>query len=165
VAACLSLPRVLALMGGLALLLAFFMPWFSSQGLLLSGQFLEAFLSSASPTDLRRFLPSSSPTEVQMLRTLVGLFPACGAIAMVAALVGGLVPSTRTIANVVLGLSGLIPLAGWAVGVSRLPVGSNPEIGLSLILAGSLAIVVGLALDATRAARAGAARAGVGVPG
>ena len=32
-----------------AMVAAFFMPWFASQGLLLSGQFLHTFLSSASP--------------------------------------------------------------------------------------------------------------------
>ncbi|HEX9438576.1 MAG TPA: hypothetical protein VF909_02795, partial [Roseiflexaceae bacterium] len=72
----LSLVRVLALVGGLSIVASFFMPWFGSQGLLLSGQFLHSFLGSASANDLRRFLPSSSPTEVQMLRLLVDLFPA-----------------------------------------------------------------------------------------
>jgi len=38
--------------GGVLLVTAFFMPWFSSQGLLLSGQFLHQFLSN--PGDLRR---------------------------------------------------------------------------------------------------------------
>src|SRR5579864_8309119 len=88
---CLRLTRVVALTGALGLIGAFFMPWFSSQGLLLSGQFLHTFLSSASPADLRRFLPASSPNEVQSLRLLVDLFPACGVVGATATLTGGLV--------------------------------------------------------------------------
>src|SRR5260370_41941936 len=122
---CLSLARVLALVGGVLLTTAFFMPWFSSQGLLLSGQFLHLFLSS--PGDLRRFLPGSSgsPTEAQLLRALVDLFPACGAVAFAAALAGGSV--WRRAMNIILGLAAAIPLIGWAVGISRLPPGANPE--------------------------------------
>src|SRR5215468_8014930 len=86
---CLRLSRVIALVGGTLLVAAFFMPWFASQGLLLSGQFLHNFLSNANQTDLRRFLPNSSPGEVQALKLLVDMFPACGAAATVAALVGG----------------------------------------------------------------------------
>src|SRR5213593_1580645 len=103
---CLSLPRVLALLGGMLLVAAFFMPWFSSQGLLLSGQFLHVFLSN--PGDLRRFLPGStgSPAEAQLLRALVDLFPACGVLATCASLIGGLSTAWRRPANFVLGLSG-----------------------------------------------------------
>src|SRR5712672_1788704 len=92
---CLSLPRVLALIGGVLLMSAFFMPWFSSQGLLLSGQFLHQFLSN--PGDLRRFLPGSSgsPAEAQLLRALVDLFPACGVVAVIATLTGGLSRTAR----------------------------------------------------------------------
>jgi hypothetical protein len=143
----LPLSRVLALIGGLALIAAFFMPWFGSQGLLLSGQFLHMFLTNASPADLRRFLPSSSPTEVQLLRVLVDLFPICGAIAAVAALLGGLYPPARLVLNIVLGLSGLLPLLAWAGGISRLPPGSSPEIGLWLIALGSMCVLVGLGLE------------------
>src|SRR5713101_4437840 len=107
---CLSLPRVLALVGGALLVAAFFMPWFSSQGLLLSGQFLHQFLSN--PGDLRRFLPGSSgsPAEAQLLRALVDLFPACGAVAFLAAITGGLWRSWRLATNIVLALVGAIPL-------------------------------------------------------
>jgi hypothetical protein len=146
-AGCLSLARVLALVGGLALVAAFFMPWFSSSGLLLSGQFLHTFLGSASAADLRRFLPASSPAEVQALRALVDLFPVCGALAAVASLVGGLVRVGRGPANVVLGLSGLVPLAGWGVGITRLPAGANAEIGLWLVALGALAVLAGLACE------------------
>jgi len=137
-----------ALVGGVLLVSAFFMPWFSSQGLLLSGQFLHLFLSS--PGDLRRFLPGSSgsPAEAQLLRALVDLFPACGAVAFTAALAGGLRPGWHRATNVLLGLSGVIPLAGWAIGITRLPPGANPEIGLWLIASASLAVLIGLALDA-----------------
>ena len=91
------------------------MPSFSSQGLLLSGQFLHTFLTGASAADLRRFLPSSSPAEVQLLPLLVDLFPACGAVAAVAALVGGLTTRATYVLNLLLAASGLgrpIALAG-----------------------------------------------------
>ena len=142
---CLSLPRVLALLGGALLVSAFFMPWFSSQGLLLSGQFLHLFLSN--PGDLRRYLPGSSgsPAEAQLLRALVDLFPACGGVAFLAALAGAFV--WRRAMNILLGLAGAMPLIGWAVGISRLPPGANPEIGLWVIAGSSLAVLAGLALD------------------
>ena len=144
---CLSLPRVLALVGGLALLGAFFMPWFSAQNLLLSGQFLHQFLGN--PGDLRRFLPGSSGTaaEAQQLRLLVDVFPACGVLAILATFAGGLASAGRRVANVVLGLSGLVPLAGWGVGITRLPAGASAEIGLWLIALGSIAVLVGLAAE------------------
>jgi hypothetical protein len=143
----LSLPRVLSLVGGLALIGAFFMPWFGSQGLLLSGQFLHLFLSN--PTDLRRFLPgaSGSPQEAQALRALVDLFPACGAVAIAAALVGGLVSRTRLAANLLLVLSGGLPAIGWALGQARLPTGATAEVGLWLLPLGSAAVVLGAVLD------------------
>ncbi len=146
---CLSLPLVLALVGGVLLVSAFFMPWFSSQGLLLSGQFLDQFLSN--PGDLRRFLPGSSgsPAEAQLLRRLVDLFPGCGIVACVAALAGGLIHGWRRLTNVVLGLSGVIPLVGWAIGITRLPPGASPEVGLYVIACASAAVLVGLALDLT----------------
>jgi len=147
----LSLPRVLSLLGGFGLLTAFFMPWFSSQNLLLSGQFLHIFLGN--PGDLRRFLPGSSgsPAEAQLLRALVDLFPACGALAIVAALGGGLWRTARGPANIVLGVTGAVPLVGWALGVTRLPNGANAEIGLWLIVGGALAVLVGLILDVLEA--------------
>ena len=142
----LSLPRVLALVGGLGLIAAFFMPWFSAQNLLLSGQFLHQFLGN--PGDLRRFLPGSSgsPAEAQMLRALVDLFPVCGAVATLATLIGGLTP-WRWAANLVLALAGVIPLVGWAGGITRLPPGANAEVGLWLIAASSVAVLAGLSLD------------------
>jgi hypothetical protein len=151
---CLSLPRVLALVGGVLLAAAFFMPWFSTQGLLLSGQFLHQFLSN--PGDLRRFLPGSSGSagEAQLLRALVDVFPACGVVAFVAALVGGLVRAWRRATNVLLGIGGGVPLVGWAIGITRLPPGANPEIGLWLIACASVAVLVGLVLDALGPPRA-----------
>jgi hypothetical protein len=145
--ASLSLPRVLALAGGLGLVGAFFMPWFSSQNLLLSGQFLHEFLGN--PGDLSRFLPGSSgsPAEAPLLRALVDLFPACGALAVGATLLGGLAKDWQRPANVVLGVSGVLPLVGWAAGISRLPAGSSPQIGLWLIFCGSVAVLIGLAVD------------------
>jgi hypothetical protein len=138
---------VLALVGGLALVGAFFMPWFGSQGLLLSGQFLHNFLNSASPSDLRRFLPASSPTEVQLLRALVDLFPVCGTVAAGSALIGGLTRSASPLWNAGLALSGLLSLVAWAIGLTRLPPGSTFEVGLWLMGLGSIAVLSGLALD------------------
>jgi hypothetical protein len=146
----LRLSRVLALIGGLGLIAAFFMPWFSSQGLLLSGQFLHSFLSNASAADLRRFLPSSTPQEVTLLRLLVDLFPVCGALAFVFALLGGLVHAGRTLSDVLLALSGAVPLVAWAVGITRLPPGAALESGLWLIAFASVAIVVGAVLELIR---------------
>jgi hypothetical protein len=122
------------------------MPWFSTQNLLLSGQFLHQFLGN--PGDLRRFLPGSSgsPAEAQLLRALVDLFPACGLIAIVATLTGGLVSRWRRYANAALGLSGIIPFIAWAIGVGRLPSGATPEVGLWLIAIASVAVMLGLGL-------------------
>ena len=144
---CLRLTRVLALVGGLALVAAFFMPWFSNQGLLLSGQFLHTFLAGASAADLRRFLPSTSPQQVQLLRVLVDLFPVCGGIGAIAAVVGGTVSALRLISNVLLGLCGLVPLLAWAGGITQLPAGAASEIGLWLIVLGSVAMLLGLTTD------------------
>ena len=144
---CLPLSRVLALIGGLGLIAAFFMPWFASQGLLLSGQFTHTFLSSASANDLRRFLPVSSPAEVQLLRALVDLFPACGAIAAAASLLGGLIQARRSVVDAIGLLAGATALVALSIGVTRLPSGSTPEVGLALMAASSLAILVGLGLE------------------
>jgi hypothetical protein len=148
---CLSLARVLALVGGLGLVAAFFMPWFASQGLLLSGQFLHNFLATAAPANLRQFLPNSSPSEVRALQVLVDLFAVCGGIGALSSLVGGLNPRTVPVANTLLGLAGGVALLAWALGITRLPPGATPEIGLWLIPASSLAIVLGLAFELRRA--------------
>jgi hypothetical protein len=144
---CLSLPRVVALIGGCGLVGAFFMPWFSTQNLLLSGQFLHQFL--ANPGDLRRFLPGSSgdPAEAQLLRGLVDLFPACGAVAILTTLAGGLQNRWRLPLNAVLGLSGGVPFIAWAVGIGRLPVGAAAEVGLWLIALSSAAVLIGLLIE------------------
>ena len=143
----LSLPRVVSLVGSVALVFAFFMPWFSARNLLLSGQFLHEFLGN--PGDLRRFVPGSSGSaaEAQQLRLLVDLFPVCGAIGILATLIGGLASDGQRIANVVLAASGLVPLAGWAVGITRLPPGATAEVGLWAIALGSLAVLLGLAME------------------
>jgi hypothetical protein len=58
---------VLALVGGLGLVAAYWMPWFGTQGLLLSGAFLNQFLSTTPAPDLRRVMPGASggPQEAQ----------------------------------------------------------------------------------------------------
>ena len=135
--------RVAGLLGGFALVAAFFMPWFAAQGLLLSGQFLHSFLTSASPADLQRFMPGTTPAEVEALRLLVELFPALGAFAAAVSLLGSLTAARGHVAvSILLALSGLIPLVAWAIGRTRLPPGSSAEIGLSVIAAGSLLILL-----------------------
>jgi hypothetical protein len=143
----LSLPRVLSLVGGLGLVAAFFMPWFSTQGLLLSGQFLHNFLVAAGPADLQRFLPGSTPTEAQLLRWLVDFFPVAGALAAAAALFGGLAMALWMPSNIVLGVVGALSLVAWAIGLSQLPAGARPEIGLWLIGAGAAFAILGLVLE------------------
>jgi len=143
----LTLPRVLGVVAGLGLVAAFFMPWFASQGLLLSGQFLHSFLTTASPADQRRFLPTSSPTEVQLLRALVDLFPVAGAVAAAASLLGGLVRTLRLPADIILALAGLVALAAWGAGITRLPPGSTPEVGLYAIAASAIAILLALGIE------------------
>jgi hypothetical protein len=150
----LPLSRVLALVGGLGLVAAFFMPWFASQGLLLSGQFLHTFLATSSPADVQRFVPGSTPAEVQLLRVLVDLFPVCGALATVLCLAGlAQIGAARVAVDAVLALAGLVALVAWAGGVTRLPVGARWEIGLWLIAAASAAVLVGALLELIAARR------------
>src|SRR5436190_16184175 len=90
-----SLPvgTVLALIGGLTLVAAFWMPWLGiqvgAQGALLSGDVLGRLLGSTS--DLRQFIPGSSgnPLEAQALRALIFLFPTTGVLAALIALLDG----------------------------------------------------------------------------
>jgi hypothetical protein len=144
------LGRVIALIGGLALVSAYAMPWFgvsvNGQGVVLSGQFLGRFLSTT--PDLRRVMPGAAggPEEVRMLLALVYFFPACGALAaLVAAATAWL--SRRRAWNVLLILLGVLPLAALAVGLSRLPPGASPETGLWVIGIGGLAVVLGSIVD------------------
>ena len=139
--------RVLSLVGGLAILATYYMPWFglsSTQGsILLSGDFLNRFLASG--TDLSRFLPGASAGQAAALRALVLLFPTCGALAAVLALVGSARPGSRPL-DVLLGLAGVIPLVGLLGGLSHLPPNASVEVGLWLIGAGAVAVLAGLAL-------------------
>jgi hypothetical protein len=151
---CLPLGRALALIGGLALVAAYFMPWLGvqvgNQGVILSGDFLGRFLGSNS--DLRRFIPGSSgdPTEAQLLRALVYIFPASGALAALLAILGTLRPGLRWPVNVALALVGLVPLVALVLAVSRLPVGATQELGLRVIGAGCIAVLIGAGLDVQR---------------
>ena len=142
---CLPLTRVIALIGAVELISAFLMPWFVSQGLLLSGQFLNDFLSSASPADLQRLVPGTSPTQAQLPRLLVNLFPACGLLGAVLSILLAVVPHVAL--KLLLALSGIVPLVAWAIGVTSLPPGSTPQIGLWLIASGSLAVLLGALLE------------------
>lgn len=142
----LSYGTVLALVGGLALVAAFWMPWLGiqvgAQGALLSGNVLGRLLSGT--TDLRQFIPGSSgnPLEAQALRALIYLFPTCGAIAAALALLDGWIGGRRLLA-VLLVLAGLVPLAGLLGGLAFLPPNATREIGLWLIGVGSGAILLG----------------------
>lgn len=144
---CLPVGRALTLIGGLALVAAYFMPWFATQGIVLTGSFLGQFLGSTN--DLRRFLPGSSggQTEVQLLRALVYLFPASGVLAALLVGLGTVRSSLRTSSNALLALVGLVPLVALILGLSRLPAAATPQIGLWLIGIGSLAISMGAVLD------------------
>jgi hypothetical protein len=142
--------RVLALIGGLALVAAFFMPWFGvqvqGQGVTLSGQFLARFLGSTN--DLRRFMPGATggPQEVQMLRGLVFLFPSVGALAVLLVLATA-ARWRSTASTILLVLVGLIPLIAVVGGLSQLPPGSSIEAGLWTIAIGGVAVVLGALVD------------------
>jgi len=140
--------REVALVGGLALVAAYFMPWFGSQGLILTGAFLDQLLGST--TDLRRLLPGAAggPLEVQLLRALVDFFPLAGGLTALLTLL----PAWRSAANIVVGTCGALALVALVGGVSRLPPGATWEVGLWLIGAGGLAILAGVGLDVFRAA-------------
>ena len=141
---------VLALVGGLALVAAFWMPWMGiqvgTQGALLSGNVLGRLLSGT--TDLRQFIPGSSgnPLEAQALRALIYLFPVCGALAAALALLEGWLGGRRLL-MVLLVIVGLVPLAGLLGGLAFLPPNSSREVGLWLIGVGSAAIVLGPVLN------------------
>jgi hypothetical protein len=144
--------RVLALVGAVVLVAAYAMPWLSvqvapGQGITLSGLFLGRFLSGTD--DLRRFMPGArgGAAEVQQLRALVLLFPACGALAGLVALATAFM-ARRLVANVVLALLGLVPLVALVVGLGQLPAGAGAELGLWVIGAGAAGVLLGAVLDA-----------------
>lgn len=148
---CLPTGRALILLGGLALVAAYFMPWFSVSGpqgsLLLSGEFLGRFLSGS--RDLRQFVPGSSgnPSEVQALRALVYLFPISGVAAILLAGLAAFKPRLRRSVNIIIGLLGVVPVIALLVGLSRMPSGAGPQAGLWLIGAASVAISLGAVMD------------------
>ena len=143
----LPIGSVVSLVGGLALVAAFFMPWFAIQGLLLSGDFLARFLGN--PSQLRQFAPqlAGNPSELQLLRGVVYLFPIAGLVAAPLALLGGLLPRRSLWLDLALGASGLIPLVALLGGVTRLPPGSALEVGMWTLGVGAAAIAAGPWLD------------------
>ena len=155
---CIPLGTALSLLGGLALVSAFFMPWFATQGLLLSGAFLARFLGSAD--DVRRFMPgiAGGQAEIQLLRALVYLFPVSGGVAAVLAILGTVWRGRHAWLRIVLTVSGLVPLIALGVGVTRLPPGASAEIGLWQLGVGSVAILIGPWLNGRLARWPGAAR-------
>ncbi len=155
-----SLPigTVLALIGGLALVAAFWMPWLGiqvgSQGALLSGEVLGRILGGTA--DLRQFIPGSTgdPVEARLLRGLVYLFPVCGAIAAGLALLEGSTGRRRWLTALLL-LVGVVPLIGLIGGLTRLPPTASREVGLWLIGAGSAAVMLGPIVNGLLARRQG----------
>jgi hypothetical protein len=153
-----SLPvgTVLSLVGGLALLAAFTMPWLGvqvgTQGALLAGDTLGRLIGGAS--DLRQFIPGSSgnPLEAQALRALIYLFPVCGVVAVTLALLEGWLGRRRWLA-VLLVLAGLIPLIGVLGGLTFLPPNASRQHGLWVIGAGSVAVMLGPLLNMMLARR------------
>jgi hypothetical protein len=147
---CLPLGSVLALIGGLTMLLAYYTPWFglsSAQGtMVLPGDFLNRFLNSPGSQRELQFV-GIDPGLAPLLRPLVLFFPACGALAALAALALGLLPHLRRTLQIVLGVLGLAPLLALLAGLSQLPPGSTLEIGLRLIGAGAVAVLAGVLLD------------------
>jgi len=143
-----SLPvgTVLTLIGGLALVAAFWMPWlgiqFGAQGALLSGDVLGRLLGSTS--DLRQFIPGSSgnPLEAQALRALIFLFPTAGILAALLALLEGWLGRGRVL-TILIVVAGLVPLIGLLGGLSFLPPNASRELGLWLNGVGSVAVVLG----------------------
>jgi hypothetical protein len=133
--------------GGLTLVAAYFMPWFAVQGLLLSGSFLARFLGN--PADVQRFMPglAGNPNELQQLRMLIYLFPTCGGVAAILALLHGLRGGRSGWLGLLLAASGAVPLAALLVGLSRLPPGATTEVGLWLLGAGAVAVLAGVIID------------------
>src|SRR5205085_1474816 len=131
---------VLCLIGGLALVAAYFMPWFGTQGIVLTGEFLGRFLGTN--TDLSRFMPGASadPREAQLLRALVYLFPASGLLAAALSILFTFKPAVPKPASLALALVGLVPLVALIIGTTRLPHGASQEVGLRVIALGSIAI-------------------------
>ncbi len=147
---------VLSLIGGLALVAAFWMPWlgiqFGAQGALLSGEVLGRLLGSTS--DLRQFIPGSSgnPLEAQALRALIWLFPTAGVLAALLALAEGWLGRQRWL-TILIVVVGLVPLIGLIGGLSFLPPNASRELGLWLNGVGSAAIVLGPLVNALLAGR------------
>ena len=145
----LTLGQAMSLLGAMAMIAAFAMPWFGvqmgNQGIVLSGQFLARFLSGT--PDLRQFIPGASggPNEVMMLRGLVLFFPSLGVLAAVFVAASILRPISRVLAALV-AVAGVLGLAVLAIGISRLPPNASVEIGLWVIGAGAIAIVTGAPL-------------------
>ena len=143
-----AIGRVLEIIGGLAILAAFFMPWFEVQRLIMTGEFLNDFL--AGTRDLRQFLPgfAGGPAEVTQLRALVLLFPACGAAAALLAWIGAVAPRAGRVFDAGAAIAGLVAIVALAIGVTRLPTGALLHVGLWLIGAGGVAVLLGAGLDA-----------------
>lgn len=158
------LARVLALIGGLALAGAYFMPWFGVQNVLLTGAVLGQILSGT--TDLRRLMPGAAggEAEVLALRALVAFFPACGVAGVVLAMASAARPARRGALDLALDSAlvaiGLIALTALVVGVTRLPPGSTLDAGVWAMAVGAIGLVAGGLLDGVgRVSRAGRADA------
>jgi hypothetical protein len=143
---CFSLGRVLALVGGLGLLAAYWMPWIGNQQGAMAGSNLATVL--ARTTDLSRLVPgfNISPEETQLLKLVIGAVPTVGAlVALLAA--SGLQVRFGLVVNTLLGLAGVVMLLALMFGSQRLPPGALPQIGLNVIGWASVATVLGAILD------------------
>lgn len=160
-----SLPigTVISLVGGLTLVAAYFIPWFGvsfgGQGVLLSGEVLARLLGGGD--EVRRFMPASSALEIRLLRGLIYLFPVTGVLAAALAVLLGFSAGKGMAPAIALFITGLVPLIGLGVGLTRLPPGTSAELGLWMIGVGGLTTVGGVILHGIL--RGG--RSSVGEPG
>ena len=88
-----------------------------------------------------------NPGELQQLRTLIYLFPACGGVAAILALVHGLRGVRSGWLALLLAASGAVPLVALVIGLSRLPPGATAEVGLWQLGIGGVAILAGAVLS------------------
>lgn len=137
----LPIARAIGLLGSLAIIAGYFMPWFGTQGVIFTGNLLTRFLGGS--PDLRQVLPGIGPSEVQLLRALVVFFPLAGAAGL-GLLVTTLVwPRLRRVLDPLASVLAVLTLAALAGGLSQLPRGASLEVGVWLIGAGASMLLLG----------------------
>lgn len=137
---CVPMNRAIGLLGSLAIIAGYFMPWFGTQGVIFTGNLLTRFLGGT--TDLRQVLPGIGPSEVQLLRALVLFFPVAGAVglALLVATFGW--PRLRRVLDPLASLVAALTLAALAGGLRQLPRGSSLEVGVWVIGAGAFMLLL-----------------------